>query len=366
VTVRTDRRQIDSHLRADVHRDLVARQPSWLDAEIRHAKDLAAIARAQHHAEVGFASLREFVTHLGYRGTLAPAQARLGQALLAEPDLEQRVRDGRVRIENAEAIAPVLLDASLRGQDDWLRMAGEYSLPTLRQVVRRRIEEIAQQEQVMRLVLFVTGGAMEDFRRARGIVEEKARARVTEGQAFGAIVGDYLDRHDPLRRAERWAAKDGAKDVARGPEAGASAGAGGERTGEGAGTTDAGAARSGSDAGAPGASAPGAGAWRSEPPSDRKRRRALEAQVRHNVWLRARGECEFPGCHATKDLEICHSRPWRYDGPDHEWNLVLLCHRHHVLLDSGQIRTCVPSKDDRWIFLRGASELVYPEPRAPP
>lgn len=57
-------------------------------------------------------------------------------------------------------------------------------------------------------------------------------------------------------------------------------------------------------------------------------RRTVPERTRRLVLERDRG-CRYPGCHATRWLEIHHIRHWRDGGPTDYDNLVALCTFHH-------------------------------------
>ncbi len=61
--------------------------------------------------------------------------------------------------------------------------------------------------------------------------------------------------------------------------------------------------------------------------------RLVPAEMRAALVLRD-GGCVFPGCHARpSECEAHHVIPWRLGGPTALWNLCLLCHHHHGLVE---------------------------------
>ena len=194
----------DARLRLDVERRLKYGLPEWIDRELRFAKDLAALEAARHYSAVCCASLSEYMRRLGYRGITAAAQARLGKAILKNPALEEKVRSGTIRIECAEAIAPMISEPDLAGKTDWMAEATRRAPGSLRAEVHRRLEEVVQREtQLFLLRLYVPWKAHEDFSRAVEVASTKAKEALTHGLAFERVVNDYLDRNDPLRRATK-------------------------------------------------------------------------------------------------------------------------------------------------------------------
>jgi len=57
-------------------------------------------------------------------------------------------------------------------------------------------------------------------------------------------------------------------------------------------------------------------------------RRTVPERTRRLILERDRG-CRYPGCHATRWLEIHHIRHWRDGGPTDYTNLVAVCTFHH-------------------------------------
>jgi len=89
---------------------------------------------------------------------------------------------------------------------------------------------------------------------------------------------------------------------------------------------------------------------------------SIPAKTRELVFARDHGRCRFPGCRATRNIDVHHIEP-RARGGDHDAsNLLLLCGGHHQLLHDGviSIRGRAP---DALVFTRGCKELV--DARAP-
>ena len=478
----------DVRLRPDVERRLKYGQPDWLDRELRFAKDLAALETSHHYLARTAASLSEFLRRLGYRGLTAAAQARLGKALLKNPAFEEKVRRGTIRIECAEAIAPLISEPDLAGKTDWMAEATRRAPGSLRIEVHRRLEEFVRQEtQLVLLRLYLPPTVHEDFWRAQDVASARAKETLTLGQTFERVVDEYLDRHDPLRRAKRALRDLEAEQKAR--EAGSSdaslpLGGGGSSeeavSSEGtvpsketvlseetvpsegtvppepppapspsAGTPDAEARGDGTAVdGTPVDEIPDAAAvapptrgltedeenqaywdrmkaWSAdeerlralarailagevqpvlEPDEDEsvegdpsegdgsegdpagdasaedvsaeggpagdgssgeapaKRTRTVPAPVERTLWIRSGGRCEVPGCGGRRFLQRCHLHGFARGGEQTETNLLLLCSRHHKLLDRGKLRFLDWNFEGRPAFLRG-TEVLLPEPR---
>jgi hypothetical protein len=86
--------------------------------------------------------------------------------------------------------------------------------------------------------------------------------------------------------------------------------------------------------------------------------RLVPADMRAALILRD-GGCVFPGCHARpSECEAHHVIPWWMGGLTALWNLVLLCHHHHGLVEPARYGT-----RDQWevrIAEDGLPETIPP------
>jgi hypothetical protein len=89
-----------------------------------------------------------------------------------------------------------------------------------------------------------------------------------------------------------------------------------------------------------------------------RRRRLVTPAIRAALVLRD-GGCVFPGC----DAPVCrcdahHVVPWSAGGPTALWNLVLLCHHHHAIVEPARF-----ARRDQWevrIAADGLPEFLPP------
>ena len=80
---------------------------------------------------------------------------------------------------------------------------------------------------------------------------------------------------------------------------------------------------------------------------------------------RAGGECQYPGCTATHELEAHHMLPVARGGKTELTNLVLLCPRHHKRLHDYGLR--MNGRADQPVFRDGDGRLITAnQPHAPP
>jgi hypothetical protein len=165
--------------------------------------------------------------------------------------------------------------------------------------VKQRLEEARAGSFVFPLTVFLSPKGADDFLRARELTIRKAGKPLTEGQTFEAVVDDYLDRHDEVRRAARLAAEERSRLPADGE-------------------------------GSRGCAAKSAGRKSGAPRSRHVLARSLRA-----LLGRAGDCCWVEGCDRRAFLQICHLRAFARGGSNGARNLVRLCREHHVQMDSG-------------------------------
>ena len=83
------------------------------------------------------------------------------------------------------------------------------------------------------------------------------------------------------------------------------------------------------------------------------------------LFKRAAGQCQYPGCSATHELEAHHRIPASRGGKTELTNLVLLCPRHHKRLHDYGLRKS--GRAEQPIFRDGDGRLITAnQPHAPP
>lgn len=79
-------------------------------------------------------------------------------------------------------------------------------------------------------------------------------------------------------------------------------------------------------------------------------------RLRAQVFARDGGCCTVPGCRAARNLDVHHIIEQAHGGPNHVWNLTLLCSGHHAALHDGFLS----------IVGRAPYDLVVTWPYGPP
>jgi len=88
----------------------------------------------------------------------------------------------------------------------------------------------------------------------------------------------------------------------------------------------------------------------------------IPTKTRDLVMARDNGRCRFPGCRATRNLDVHHIEPRAHGGGHDTWNLLVLCSGHHQLLHD-EIVTIRGRAPDALVFTRDGRQLV--DARAP-
>ena len=324
MTIRTDQRRIETRPLPGLDE---AVRNAWLPAlehQLLLADLFSLVIESGEYFEQGAASLVEYARRRGHHGARAIVLARLGQAIRACPELAQRLRSGAMNLESAETIAAVVANPATRGLEDWLDLAENCELKALRNVVRLRREETTRAGEKLKAVpLLLTDDEIGKMRRVREIASQHLHRQLTESQGVVVAMDDFLERRDPERKGRR--------SKTRPSQAAAAEGC--------------------------------AGAL---PNSEPARRRHVPKEVEHAVRERAGHHCEVPGCTATTGLELCHIRSWSRGGGHSPHNIVLLCHRHHVMLDAEHISCLGFTVGGRPIFRLPNGEVLLPKPTGPP
>ena len=271
-------------------------------AEEKTARALATIERHHAHVRHGFASVQSWAADVGYGPQQANRLLALGRTLLDAPALAPKVRTGRVPAEAVISVGRVLREPTLElnaaEREAWIEKVETAAPRALRAEVEQAVEEARQGRPTCPLRLRVTLPARDGFRRARGLMSKGKRRAISEGEAFGRLVVEWLVSNDPrLRPLPRRCS---------GPTAG-------------------------------------------------RKSRAIPARVRALVERRSGGDCEI--CGFRRATQMMHIRtPHALGGGQEVEDLAHGCPTCHTLLDSKVYSFTALDADGRlqWDFHPGA------------
>jgi hypothetical protein len=172
--------------------------------EHQAAKALATIERKRAHVISGYASAQAWAEANGFGDQQARRLLALGHTLEAAPELERKMRSGKLSSDSVLAVGRVLLEPAIELTEDerrfWLEKACALHPRQLREEANRAVEEARQRETTYPMRFHVTRTTKEGFQRSRLLMSEGQPRLISEGQAFGRLVEDWLDHHDPRRK----------------------------------------------------------------------------------------------------------------------------------------------------------------------
>ncbi len=323
------------------------RSPEALEALYRgFLADLRIVREAQLRMGVFLLALRRRGSFSRFEATtfglcceklgLSPQEGRelaaVAEAAEIRPEVSCLVAEGKVSVQKAALVAPLLLDAKLQKPgEDWVAKAASLPHGDLRDLVRERREEVAQGTPTVPLRFCVSEKGLDSFGRCWDLASRKAGTCLTEGQAFETVCDDYLERHDPLREAVRLTAKDETEASLKGK------------------------------------------ALAIEDVMGLPRSRAIPAFTERSILRDFGDRCMVEGCENRRFLDYAHIRPFRLGGRQVPANLLRLCKEHHVQFDEGSWRL-VQARDGRVVMIGRAGTPVghlrmassHPPPTAPP
>ena len=209
--------------------------------------------------------------------------AGVGRALIEMPQMEEKLRSGRIPLESAAVVGDVTSNpALLRENDDWAGWAEKESVRVLRNRMKRRVEENRSgPEPVVPILAYVRESARNGFKRARELASTKASHKLTEGETLETLIDHYLNSFDPDRVK------------------------GGRRRVEDTATV---------------------------------KGRYVPVSIQRELDDRQGHRCAVPFCDNSIFLEKAHIVAHASGGSREADNLILLCSLHHWMLDEGWIR----------------------------
>jgi hypothetical protein len=81
----------------------------------------------------------------------------------------------------------------------------------------------------------------------------------------------------------------------------------------------------------------------------------IPPKTRREVFERDGYRCRFPGCRATRNLDVHHFKPRAQGGSHDKNNLLTQCGGHHRLVHDGTV--AIERRDNEFVFLRRGHEI---------
>jgi hypothetical protein len=212
------------------------------------------------------------------------------------PALKQAIKSGELSIWKARKIAPVI---SKTNYEEWLRLAKESSTREIEKAVAKAQPALAVQERVkyvaedrLSLTLGISEQALEKLKKVMDLESQRSKKSASREDALIAALDAYLEKYDPVKKAERAEVRaENKKPVS---------------------STQSNAQRVARHIG---------------------RREALPGAVMHAVHMRDQRRCTYKTenkrCGATRWLDVHHIVPRSHGGADTLENLTTVCSAHH-------------------------------------
>ncbi len=252
-----------------------------------HSKLLETLIRVDRHKiykQFDYPNLHEYCTRwLGLTGAEAYSFGGVAQKAQEIPEMKTMIDEGKIHISNARRVVSVITPEN---KDIWLEKAAALSQHELRRAVVTEKPELEQKARIKpitgtrsRLELGIAVDLEVKLKKVCDLLSQKRQRDVSLEEALEFMTNGFLEKYDPVKKAERNLCPDTRQVIVR----------------------------------------PG---------------RFVAAQVTHEVNARDRRECQFrypdgSRCGQRRWVEVHHLRPVAEGGMGITGNLVTLCSAHH-------------------------------------
>jgi len=197
-------RVLDRAVRRDeTARAVVALRPERRRTDVELARLFHDLNSHLHYVYRSCANIGEYGEKHGYSAREARTLAAAGEALELNPEIEERLLDGRISLDAAAALGKIYEDPSLiKDGEDWLQKAEVLAASQLHREIKRRLLEAEEGEPTTHMDVLMTSKDREAFERARQVVCQKVNSVLDEGRTIGWLSNYFLDREDPDRVEE--------------------------------------------------------------------------------------------------------------------------------------------------------------------
>ena len=266
-------------------------------------RDLLELQRLGDFRWAGATTFPIFCEQVG----LSPVEGReltaMAEAEESSPEVVERVVEARITPQKAAVVNQLLKTPEIRkpGEDLLAFVESRYAKDLVNEVKRRK-EEARLGEPPVSLTIQVSAHGRDDFRRCQTLVSRSLDRMASEGETLERISDEYLQRHDPERKARRL---EGKRLGCQTPVVCAGGSASPQRR------------------------------PRGQPVSDTGVRSRHVPAFDTRELLRAAGDhCWVDGCGNEAFLHYAHRRAFRANGSNRAGNLLRLCKTHHGQFDS--------------------------------
>ena len=297
---------------------------------------LQEIEEQKIYLELGFSSMFKYATlSLGLSENNAYSYIGVARKAKEVPFLQKGLDEGTISVSKVKHILTVL---EPKNSEEWIEKVKRLSkkqiekeVAILSPQIKKREKVHYVREQALRMHLEIKEEIYRKLKRAQEVSGAKDLEETLE-----ALVSVYLKTKDPVEKAKRSLKKAAlSKPEPLGPMGALKRRQGKRRESLKMESGEKQAARSElSQARARSVRQHDLKSKKTIPGKKVLWRKALSAQLKHEVFLRDRGQCQFRGvdgkvCGEKKFVQIHHLEPLWQGGKNELGNLLTLCHRHH-------------------------------------
>jgi hypothetical protein len=270
------------------------------EAQLAAGEALQQLEVTRHWMAVDLASLSELGSRHGLSRAEVSTLLRVHQAVTARPDLREGLLEGRLSLEVVAAVRDIAVDPTLQHPgEDLIQLATQLPARQIARIVRRRVAERREGGPVAEVTIHLGGKDRDNLERVRVLASRKASRMLNLSETVAVSLRTYLEVNDPR-------------------------------------LVTPGKRRMPDTRGRPG--------------------RAVPEEVRRALDFRFAGRCAVPHCDHMVWTHRAHLvAKWR-GGSQELDNLILLCPRHHKMMDHGQI-SLVGEQGKRRFVARGGADL---------
>jgi 5-methylcytosine-specific restriction endonuclease McrA len=266
---------------------------------------LGQIDEQKVYLQLGYSSLFQYsVSALGLSEQKAYALMKVSRKSKEIPELKANIQNGSLSVSKAIRIVSVIKPGN---QKVWIEKAKTLPKVELEKEIASLHPEVVTKETVRRLdenrsriSLSLPDELLQEFKRAQTLESMRNKKSLNLEETLQFVLADYLERRDPVRKAKRICDKALLQET----------------------------------------SEASVNLFREIVPTKSvsqlpQHRRPLPAFVKHQVFQRDQGKCQFKSseglvCHSREFVQIHHVVSVSKGGTNHLSNLQTLCSRHHA------------------------------------
>ena len=276
-----------------LHKKAIELGKTYLSCEPMLLETIMEMAEENLFVKLGFMGPWDFlIKEIHLSESQASYFHRVAQRARGIPELKEAVVSGKLSLSQARRIVGVI---NPDNASEWIEAAQTLKQKALERKVseespRRGVREaiVSISLELSKLTVVMTVEEEEKLERARDLVSQSLQKPASYQQTLGAAVNLYLEKKDPVAKAERASLRTskGHDDVPSRVSAGYQA------------------------------------------------RTPIPAPIRHTIWMRDQGQCCFTDkegvrCPQKRWIDLHHIKPVATAGDNTVDNLVTLCRSHH-------------------------------------